>query len=217
MTVANMSIKHALRGNPGLAALNRHVVACAGDDAPAVMAARAEHEERVAQARAAQASGADFEGDLEAQHDAGRAQGIGDIEKLSIPVAIEQDLGDGRFIGRRRGRVGADYRGLLRGGVPIAIEAKNAGRHRLALVDDGSPRFAGVKRHQANALARCLKLGGVALLLVRFKRRAGGRDVETDYAVPWDEVCHLDSLGPDDVHAWRVLPQKLYFERWAVR
>jgi penicillin-binding protein-related factor A (putative recombinase) len=215
--VVRMSYEAALRNNPGLRALNGFIAAAAGDDAPAVMAERAEREKRSEQARAAQASGQTLETELEAAHELARTLGLADIEKLSVPVAVEQNLGDGRLIGKRCGRVGADYRGVLKGGVAVVIEAKNAGRGRLALVDNNKPRFDGVKRHQAAALNRCVKLGGVALLVVRFKRREDCRDVESTYAVPWDAVCGLDSLGPDDVSAWLWPGVGLYFERWMVR
>ena len=217
LTVANFSVKSALRNNPGLRALNGFVAAAAGDDAPAVMAERAERERRSEQARAAQASGQTLETELEEQHDAARTLGLADIEKLSVPIIVEQNLGDGRLVGKRAGRVGADYRGVLRGGLAVVIEAKNAGRGRLALVDNNKPRFDGVKRHQRAALERCVKLGGVALLVVRFKRREDCRDVESTYAVPWDAVSGLDSIGPDDVSAWRWPRVGLYFERWMVR
>lgn len=211
--MANFSVKSALRNNPGLRALNAFVEAAAGDDAPEVMAARAAREKNEARGREAQASGRELESDIEDMHDAARTLGLADIEKLSVDIAVEQSLGEGRFVGRRRGRVGADYRGVLRGGNAVVVEAKNAGRARLPLKDDGSPRFSGVKAHQRAALERCLKLGGVALLVVRFTR-AGGT---TTYAVPWDAVSGLESIGPDDVDSWRLRPRELYLERWARR
>lgn len=204
---------NAQRIDPGAAALRAHVSLAAGSDAPAVMAKRDATAKHAAQGKAAQASGASLEEDLDEQHDLARVLGIGDVEKLNPAVCVEQDLGDGCFVGRRTTRCGADYRGLLRGSVPIVVEAKNAGRGRLRLIDDGRPRFDGVKRHQAAALTRCLKLGGVALLVVRFQRAAG----EATYVVPWDEVCDLESIGPTDVSAWPMSLRGIYFECWAKR
>lgn len=223
--MANLSVKAALRNNPGLRAINAFVEAAAGDDAPEVMAARAAREQHAEQGRAAQASGASFEEELEELHDQARTSGLADVEKLHVGVvdvsrkfrdaaALLSAHDDNRpFIAKRSKRCGADYRGVLRGGVPVVVEAKNAGRARLPLKDDGSPRFSGVKAHQRAALERCLKLGGVSLLVVRFTR-AGGT---TTYAVPWDAVSGLESIGPDDVDAWRLRPRELYLERWARR
>ncbi len=198
----------ALRGNPGLRALNAFVMAAAGDDAPAVMEARAERATKSAKARAAQASGADLEGWLDQQHELARTIGLADLEHLHPRATIVG--GALRFVARS----GPDYRGVLRGGGAVAVEAKSSGRHRLQLNDEGAERFAGVRRHQAAALTRCAKLGGLALLVVRFRRRVDSRDVDTTYAVPWESVSGAESIGPDDVAAWAV-SGGCYLSRWA--
>ena len=74
--MANLSVKAALRNNPGLRAINAFVEAAAGDDAPEVMAARAAREQHAEQGRAAQASGASFEEELEELHDQARTSGL---------------------------------------------------------------------------------------------------------------------------------------------
>ena len=204
--------------SPSVRALNAHIEACAGDDAPAVMEARAERRSRSQQsAAAAAASGNDLEGWLDDQHEAARALRLADLEHQNPAVRVLRHLDAARFEGQWRARSGPDYRGTLRGGRSVTVEAKNAGRDRLKLVDDGSPHYDGVKQHQADALNRALALGGVALLVVRFRRRAQGRDVETTYAVPWDAVCGMASIGPDDVRPWACSPRGVYLERWTER
>lgn len=208
------TVKAALRSNPGLRALNAHILAaCPPGELAQFEAERAERADRSAQAAAAVASGGDLEGWLEEQHELAATLGLADLEHTHPPVVVLQQIGGGEFRGKWRAKGGPDYRGLLKGGVAIAVEAKNAGRGRLGLVDTGKERFDGVKRHQAAALNRCVKLGGVALLVVRFRRREHCRDVDTTYAVPWDEVCGKESIGPDDVASWAVRGG-LYLERW---
>lgn len=206
--------KAALRGNPGLRALNAHVLAaCPPGELAQLQGELAAREERSERSAAAAASGHELEDWLDEQHELAAALGLADLEHTHPAVAVREQLGGGEFIGKWRAKGGPDYRGVLKGGTAIAVESKNAGRHRLGLVDTGKPRFTGVKRHQAAALNRCLKLGGVALLVVRFRRREDCRDVDTTYAVPWDEVCGKDSIGPDDVASWAV-GRGLYLERW---
>lgn len=98
---------------------------------------------------------------------------------------------------------------MARGGLALAIEAKSAGKGRLGLQEpvEGDPardRFDGVKDHQAAALTRCERLGGIALLVVRFVRMVDGRPVATLYAIPWGEIADLTDIGPDDVAPWAV-------------
>lgn len=205
----------ALRSNPGLAAINRFVLdACPPGELGQLQTELAERGERSAQAAAAVASGNDLEEWLDEQHELARTIGLADLEHTHPPVAVIAQLGGGEFHGKWRAKGGPDYRGIFKGGTAIAVEAKNAGRHRLPLVDEGKPRFTGVRRHQAAALNRCVALGGVALLVVRFRRRADCRDVDTTYALPWEHVSHLESIGPDDVASWAV-GRGLYLERWA--
>jgi hypothetical protein len=175
-----------------------------------------ERERHAEHGRAAQAAGAAFEQWLEDQHEAAWLAGLAELEHLHPAVVVEQQLGDGRFTGRWRGRAGADYRGTLRGGLSIAVEAKSAGRGRLPLHDDGSERYDGVKAHQRRALERTLKLGGVALLVVRFTRQREGRPAHIHYAVPWDEIADAPSLGADDLTRWEIRSD-IYLRPWAGR
>lgn len=208
------TVTQALRSNPGLRALNAHVLAaCPPGELAQLEAELAERDRRSAQASAAVASGGELEAWLEEQHGLAAQVGVADMEHTHPPVAVVRQLGGGEFLARWRAKGGPDYRGVLKGGTAICVEAKNAGRGRLGLRDTGKPRFDGVKQHQAAALNRCLKLGGVALLVVRFRRREHCRDVDTTYAVPWDEVCGMESIGPDDVASWAV-GRGLYLERW---
>ncbi len=177
-----------------------------------VIAAR---ELRVEQARAAHAAGMSLEDWLEQQHEAALLAGLAEVDKQNPAVTVGEPLGDGWFRAKWRTRSGADYRGTLRGGASLAVEAKSAGRGRLPLVDDGSPRFDGVKAHQRRALERALQMGGVALLVVRFTRQRKGHLVDTIYAAPWETVSALETVGPEDVAAWRVEPGRVYLARWA--
>lgn len=183
------------------------------DDRAAII----ERERRVELGRAAQASGASLEQWLDDQHEAAWLEGLAELEHLHPAVTVEQRLEEGRFIGRWRARSGADYRGTLRGGIAFAVEAKSAGLGRLPLVDDGSERFDGVKAHQRRALERTLKLGGVALLVVRFRRQRDRRHYDTTYAVPWDEIAAAESIGADDVSRWAVRSNDIYLRPWAGR
>lgn len=206
--------KHAFRNNSALRALNAHALAaCPPGELEQLKGELAAREERSEQAAAAVASGHELEDWLDEQHELAAALGLADLEHTHPPVAVLRQLGGGEFHGKWRAKGGPDYRGVLKGGTAIAVEAKNAGRGRLKLRDEGKPRWDGVKRHQAAALNRCLKLGGVALLVVRFRRREQCRDVDTTYCVPWDEVCGKESIGPDDVASWAV-GRGLYLERW---
>lgn len=180
------------------------------DDRPTIEA----REKRSAAAAASHAHGDDLEAWLDAQHEAALLMGLAELEHLHPPVRVEQHLGEGRFTGRFTGRSGADYRGTLRGGVSIAVEAKHAGVARLKLVvDDTKARHQGLQTHQRRALDRTQKMGGVALVLVRFTRQHQGRAVDTVYAAPWDAICHLESIGPDDVAAYRVRSD-VYLQPW---
>lgn len=192
------------------APLSSFALAAHPDDRGAIV----EHERHVAQGRAAQASGATFEDWLDDQHAAALLAGLAELEHLHPPVQVEQRLPEGRFVGRWRGRSGADYRGTLRGGTALAVEAKSAGRGRLELVDDASERFDGLKAHQRRALERTLRMGGVALLVVRFVRQRRGCPVESTHAIPWDAICDMPSIGADDVDRWRVR-RELYLAPWA--
>lgn len=205
--MARMTYEAALRANPGLRALNRFVETCAGDDAADVMKARAEQHQRSENARAAAKAGQSLEQWLDEQHEAARAMGLADLEHLHPRTTLVH--GELTYVARS----GPDYRGVLRGGLAVAVEAKSAGRGRLGLIDEGAPRFDGVKAHQASALRRCVMLGGVALLVVRFRRQVDGRAVDTVYAVPWDAVDGRKDIGPDDVSAWRVT-NGIYLEKW---
>lgn len=181
----------------------------AADDAATFLAAHAEGAQGRRQGAAAQATGQAFEALLERHHARARVLGVADVEHLHPPV-LSRGGQPVQFIGRS----GVDYQGVLSGGRAVYIEAKSAGRGRLPLVDDGSPRFDGVKRHQRAALDRCVELGGVALLAVRFVRQENRQPVESVYVVPWENVRHLASVGPEDCAGWE-LAGETYLSRWA--
>lgn len=183
------------------------------DDRAAIEA----REKRSAAAATSHAHGEDLEGWLNDQHDAARMMGLADLEKLNPAVAVGEQLGDGWFRARWKGRTGGDYRGTLRGGLSACVEAKHAGEARLKLVVDVSKaRHQGLQPHQRRALDHTQKLGGVALVVVRFTRQRDGRPVDTTYAAPWDAICHLESIGPDDVAAYRVRSD-VYLSPWVSR
>ena len=133
--------------------------------------------------------------------------GLADLEHIHPRTTMVG--GELRYVARS----GPDYRGVMRGGVAVAVEAKSAGRARLILAGDGG-HGAAVKPHQADALHRCVKLGGVALVVVRFVRIVDKRDVSTVYAVPWDVIEGRATIGPDDVEPWAVEPRRLYPSRF---
>ena len=198
---------------PSLLALNPHIAETAVRKGNILHAQRLagcppadldEQERRSMQAAAARAAGASLEAWINAQHDDAIAMGLADVEHTNPPFTVTGDLGRGLKKGFFGAKSGPDYRGVLRGGRGFAVESKNAGRHRLELVEppEGDPRrerFEGLKQHQRDALERCHLLGGVALVVVRFKRRLRCADVETTYVVPWGRVREFASIGPDDV------------------
>lgn len=197
---------------PASPALSPFALHAHPDDRGAII----ERERRVEHARAAHAAGVSLEEWLDDQHDAARITGLGDLEHLHPPVLVGEQLGGGWFRAKWRGRSGADYRGTLRGGLAVSVEAKSAGRGRLPLIDDGSERYDGVKAHQRTALERTLKLGGVALLVVRFRRQRDRALYDTTYAVPWDEIAAAETIGADDVSRWAVRSD-IYLRPWAGR
>jgi len=183
---------------------------CPPSERGALAVADARREGRASKSRAANASGRSLEHWLDEQHELARAVGLADLEHIHPRTTLVGGML--RYVARS----GPDYRGVMRGGVAVAVEAKSAGRARLILAGDGG-HGAAVKPHQAEALSRCIKLGGVALVVVRFVRRDEGRDVATTYAVPWDAVAGRATIGPDDVEAWAVEPQRLYLDRFVRR
>lgn len=163
----------------------------------------AAREARAAQGRAAQASGKAFEAWLDGQHTAARVAGLADVEHLHPRTVMK----GGTLTYAERS--GPDYRGVLRGGRALAVEAKNAGRHTLPLVPAPQHR-TGLRAHQRAALARCHALGGLSLVVVRFTRAAG----DVVYAVPWDAIAGLDVLSPDDARGFEVPAQAIYLAKW---
>lgn len=149
--------------------------------------------------RQAQASGQSLEARIDSHHETARWLGLADLEHQHPAVLIR----DGVPV-KLLARSGPDYRGVLRGGRAIAVEAKSAGTGRLALVDTGLPRFDGLKAHQRKALERCMRLGGVALVFVRFVRQRGGVPTELLYAVPFEHIASCATIGPEDCDGWQV-------------
>ena len=108
--------------------------------------------------------GAELELDLAAMHDDYRARELADIEPIPTPVTVlgrtaKDDRGRTCFRAAWAARVSVDFAGFLTDGRPVRIEAKAS--------DGDALRLDRVHARQREALERCERAGGLALLIVR--------------------------------------------------
>lgn len=153
---------------------------------------------RVAGGRLAHAAGDSLERWLDGQHKLARAMGLGHIRKVGAPVVVSRG---GKPI-EWAGTGPADYQGVIRGGIAIAVEAKSVER-RLSRAD--------VRLHQQRDLDAVAQLGGIALLAVEI------RDLQVIAIVPWLSVPwtqrsrQIDgrtvishTVGAEELAPWRL-------------
>ena len=100
-----------------------------------------------------------------------RERGLAYIEKTPEPMRPTRNLGNWRFEAHFVGRAQPDYKGTLRGGRAVVLEAKAA--------SGASIRRERVTAAQMEALETHSRLGALALVVVWLE----GRGI---YAVPWE-------------------------------
>lgn len=129
-----------------------------------------EHSVRSYRGAQNKALGAAFEKLISAGCDYYRARGIADIEKTPEPMQPIRDLGHGRFIAHYLSTAQADFKGFMRGGRAICIEAK--------YTTTGKMEQSRVTPEQSACLARAHSYGAYAFVLASF----GPLDI---YRIPW--------------------------------
>jgi len=182
-----------LAARPGLRALQ--VAACPPGERSGLVRALDAREAHRAQGRAAQASGGALEAYLDDQHqralDAGLLAWIGHYGPATVTTGRT-----GALTTRIVGAAPVDYLGCTRDGRLVAVEAKRCSGY---LDLEGHAR-ASLAPHQRAQLEASDRAGGLALLVVSWRRAAG----ELRYAVPWGEVRHLHRLRPADLGGWEL-------------
>lgn len=141
------------------------------------------------------ALGAAFEKLISAGCDYYRAKGIADIEKTPEPMAPVRDLGGGRFIAHYTAKSQTDFKGFMRGGRAVCIEAKHTttGRIEQDRVTD----------RQAACLSRAEKYGAWAFVLVSFS-------MTEIFRVPWSVWSNMRErfdhkyITPKDAAPYKV-------------
>lgn len=112
-----------------------------------------------------------FEKMIEATCEEYRERGLADIEKTPEPMRPIKNLGGGHFIAHFEKKAQADYKGTLRGGRSVYMEAKT--------VTGGVIRRDRVTETQRKSLENHHRLGAAAYVLVCM-------DFRGFYAVPWE-------------------------------
>ncbi len=144
--------------------------------------------------RANKALGDDFESWITVQHEsAGR---------LGILAHVAKNEPKAQIVGGvlvYTGRGVADFTGTLEGGRSLAVEAKSTRSDRLAKKE--------VKPKQQEHLECVARAGGLALLLVEFRKDA--EPYRARYAVPWLEVPWIvlrtaESVREADIDRWKI-------------
>ena len=208
MTRRTPTAASVLAARPGLRALQ--VAACPPGEREGLVRALGRREAHRAQGRAARASGGALEAFLDEQHQ--RALGAGLLAWIGHygPATVTTRCGQ-HITTRIVGTAPVDYLGCTRTGRAIAVEAKRCSGH----LDLTGVERASLAPHQRAQLEATDSAGGLALLVVAYRRRAG----DVRYAVPWGVVQHLDRLRPADLAGWELqdtLPGG-YLARWIDR
>ena len=208
MTRRALTAAAVLAARPSLRALQ--VAACPPGEREGLVRALGRREAHRAQGRAAQASGGALEALLDEQHqralDAGLLAWIGHYGPATVTTRCGAHLTT-----RIVGTAPVDYLGCTRAGRAIAVEAKRCSGH----LDLTGVERASLAPHQRAQLEATNRAGGLAVLVVAFRRRAG----DVRYAVPWDAVQHLDRLRPADLVGYELQDERPggYLARWINR
>ena len=114
---------------------------------------------RQAQGRAAKRAGQAFENRLDEAFRVYREQGQAIIEKTPEPMRPSKNLGGGKFIAFYEKKAQADYKGVVRGGRTIVMEAKFTSTERMEQ-DRVRPEQADYLDGYANMGADCYVVAG---------------------------------------------------------
>lgn len=118
----------------------------------------------------AHASGRQFEEGLDQAFAWYRSQGLADIQKTPEPMRVVKNLGNGKFVAFFEKKAQADYSGVMRGGHPVAIEAKFTSGDRI--------EQSRVSEEQGRFLTQREELGSWCYVLAGFS-------TGNVYRVPW--------------------------------
>lgn len=130
----------------------------------------ADHLRQQYQNKVNQAQGQHFEDLIDAGCEYYRARGLADIEKTPEPLRPVQDMGGGLFLARYTKKGQTDYKGCMRGGQAIYLEAK--------YTDTGRMQQDRVTENQTKRLDRAQSLGALAFVLCSF-------GAVGFYRIPW--------------------------------
>ena len=131
--------------------------------------------------RQAKAKGKRFEERLDQAFDYCRERGFAVIEKTPEPMRVTKNLGNGKFLAFYEKRAQPDYKGVVKGGRTVLVEAKFTDTDRLeqSRVSPGQTEYMD---QQSKLGARCYVLAGY-----------GSGEV---YCVPWSVwACMKEIFG----------------------
>lgn len=120
---------------------------------------------------ASKAQGKQFEDRLDRSFAYYRSCGIAIIEKTPEPMRPTQNLGNGRFIAFFEKKAQPDYKGIVKGGYTVILEAKFTSTDRI--------EQSRVFQKQADYLDRYLELGAHCCIIAGFSTGAV-------YRFPWN-------------------------------
>jgi len=132
---------------------------------------KAKDPRRQLQGRISKAEGKRFEDRLETSFAYYREKGFADIEKTPEPMRVVKSLGNGKFIAYFEKKAQPDYKGTIKGGRTIMLEAKYTSSGRM--------EKDRVRREQAEYMDRQQRLGARCYVVAGF----GTDEV---YCIPWE-------------------------------
>lgn len=128
------------------------------------------------QGKLSRAKGKHFEELIDRSLDYYRERGFADIEKTPEPMKVLRRLDHGRFVACFEKKAQPDYKGIIKGGREILIEAKYTDSDRIEQNRVGDLQSKYMNRHQ--------RLGARCYVLVGF--RTGNA-----YRLPWDTWLNM--------------------------
>ena len=150
---------------------------------------------RQLQGKIAKAQGAQFEAQLQASFDWYAAQGLAAVEKNQEPLRVARNLGNGKFLAFYEKKAQPDYKGTVRGGRTVNLEAKSTATDRVTQnrVTEG----------QWDYLQDQQRLGALCYVIIGFSSG-------TVYRLPWSDWVNMKKLfgrkyvKEEDVQKYRV-------------
>lgn len=125
------------------------------------------------------AKGKNFEQYVDRSFDYYAMKGLAIVDKTPEPMQIVKPLGGGKFVAFFAKHAQPDYKGTLRGGKTVVMEAKYTTTDRL---EQGR-----VKEGQADYLTRHQQLGALCYVIAGFGSGAV-------YRIPWDVWKNMKEL-----------------------